>query len=171
MTVTSTHDQYPDCKFFVQLLYVPENKKNNNPFFKNILNFFHYSGPPPQVSTFENTHKCFAESPSKPALLHKWPPLVTASHFHSWNFVIQPTKPNHMKKRMLIVMWTTRDTCIALMLTVSVGLLYLFVCSLPWWRANVRNTSQHPLYGVQHIHINLALIHCTFYCNADTDQN
>ena len=28
-----------------------------------------------------------------------------------------------------------------------------------WRRANARNVSQHTLYGVQHIHINLTLIH------------
>ena len=38
-------------------------------------------------------------------------------------------------------------------------------------RANARNVSQHTLYGVQHIHINLTLIHCTFYRHANTDQN
>ena len=34
--------------------------------------------------------------------------------------------------------------------------------SLLWRRANPRNISQHTLYGVQHIQINLMLIHCTF---------
>ena len=34
-----------------------------------------------------------------------------------------------------------------------------------------RNVSQHTLYGVQHIHINLTLIHCTFYRYTDTDQS
>ena len=34
-----------------------------------------------------------------------------------------------------------------------------------------QNVSQHTLYGVQHIHINLTLIYSTFYCYADTDQN
>ena len=38
-----------------------------------------------------------------------------------------------------------------------------FLFSLLWRRANARNVSQHTLYGVQHIHINLTLIHCTFY--------
>ena len=38
-------------------------------------------------------------------------------------------------------------------------------------RANARNVSQHTLYGIQHIHINLTLIHCTFYRHADADQN
>ena len=38
-------------------------------------------------------------------------------------------------------------------------------------RANARNVSQHTLYGVQYIHINLTLIHCTFYRHADADQN
>ena len=38
-------------------------------------------------------------------------------------------------------------------------------------RVNARNVSQHTLYGVQHIHINLALIHCTFYSYADADEN
>ena len=38
-------------------------------------------------------------------------------------------------------------------------------------RAKARNVSQHALYGVQHIHINLTLIHCTFYRHADADQN
>ena len=33
--------------------------------------------------------------------------------------------------------------------------------SLLWRRANARNVSQHTLYGVQHIHINLTLIHCS----------
>ena len=28
-------------------------------------------------------------------------------------------------------------------------------------RANARNISQHTLYGIQHIHTNLTLIHCT----------
>ena len=37
--------------------------------------------------------------------------------------------------------------------------------------ANARNVSQHTLYDVQHIHINLTLIHCTFYRYADADQN
>ena len=36
---------------------------------------------------------------------------------------------------------------------------------------NARNVSQHTLYGIQHIHINLTLIHCTFYRHADADQN
>ena len=31
--------------------------------------------------------------------------------------------------------------------------------SMLWRRANARNVSQHTLYGVQHIHINLTLIH------------
>ena len=35
--------------------------------------------------------------------------------------------------------------------------------SLLWRRANARNVSQHTLYSVQHIHINLTLIHCTIY--------
>ena len=26
-------------------------------------------------------------------------------------------------------------------------------------------------YSIQHIHINLTLIYCTFYCNANADQN
>ena len=45
--------------------------------------------------------------------------------------------------------------------------------SLLWWRANAQNVSQHSLYCVQHIHINLMLIHCTFYrhADADADQN
>ena len=34
-------------------------------------------------------------------------------------------------------------------------------CSLLWRRANARNVSQHTLYDVQHIYINLTLIHCT----------
>ena len=34
--------------------------------------------------------------------------------------------------------------------------------TLLWRRANARSVSQHTLYGVQHIHINLTLIHCTF---------
>ena len=42
---------------------------------------------------------------------------------------------------------------------------------LLWRRANAQNVSQHTLYGVQHIHINLTLIHCTFYRHADADQN
>ena len=38
-------------------------------------------------------------------------------------------------------------------------------------RVNARNVSQHTLYGVQHIHINLyTLIHCAFYRHADADQ-
>ena len=32
-------------------------------------------------------------------------------------------------------------------------------------------TSANTLYDVQHIHINLVLIHCMFYCHADADQN
>ena len=32
-------------------------------------------------------------------------------------------------------------------------------------------TSANTLYGVQHIHINLTLIHCTFHRHADADQN
>ena len=36
---------------------------------------------------------------------------------------------------------------------------------------NARNISQHTLYDIQHIHINLTLIHCTFYRHADADQN
>ena len=31
-----------------------------------------------------------------------------------------------------------------------------------WWSANVRNVTQHTLYGLQHIHISLTLINCTF---------
>ena len=38
-------------------------------------------------------------------------------------------------------------------------------------RANTRNISQHTLYCVQHIHINLMLIHCTFYRQANADPN
>ena len=34
-----------------------------------------------------------------------------------------------------------------------------------------QNVSQNPLYGVQHIHINLTLVHSTFHCYADADQN
>ena len=34
--------------------------------------------------------------------------------------------------------------------------------SLLWRRASTRNVSQHTLYGIHHIHINLTLIHCTF---------
>ena len=41
---------------------------------------------------------------------------------------------------------------------------------LLWWRANARNVSQHTLHGIQHIHINLTLIHCTFYRHTDADQ-
>ena len=37
----------------------------------------------------------------------------------------------------------------------------LYIVSLLSRRANARDVSQHTLYGVQHIHINLALIHCT----------
>ena len=45
---------------------------------------------------------------------------------------------------------------------------------LLWRRANARNISQHTLYGVQHIHINLTLIHCMSYllynvCLTDTN--
>ena len=36
-------------------------------------------------------------------------------------------------------------------------------------KANSRNVSQQTLYGVQHIHINLTLIHSTFYRYADAD--
>ena len=32
-------------------------------------------------------------------------------------------------------------------------------------------TSANTLYGVQHIHINLTLIHCTFYRHVNADQN
>ena len=32
--------------------------------------------------------------------------------------------------------------------------------SLLWWRANAQNVSQHTLYSIQHIHINLTLTHC-----------
>ena len=37
-----------------------------------------------------------------------------------------------------------------------------------WRRANARNVSQHTLYGVHHIHINLTLIHCIFvlFCSS-----
>ena len=38
-------------------------------------------------------------------------------------------------------------------------------------RANAQNVSQHTLYGDQHIHINLMLIHCTFYRHTYADQN
>ena len=38
-------------------------------------------------------------------------------------------------------------------------------------RANAQNVSQHTLYNIQHIHINLTLIHCTFYRYANADQN
>ena len=31
--------------------------------------------------------------------------------------------------------------------------------------------SLHTLYGVQHIHVNLTLVRCTFYRHADADQN
>ena len=41
--------------------------------------------------------------------------------------------------------------------------------SLLWRRTNARNVSQHTLYGIQHIHINLKLIHRMFYCHADAD--
>ena len=34
--------------------------------------------------------------------------------------------------------------------------------SLLWQTANTWNVSQHTLYGIQHIHINLTLIQCTF---------
>ena len=34
---------------------------------------------------------------------------------------------------------------------------------------NARNVSQQTPYGVQHIHINLTLIHSTFYRYADAD--
>ena len=34
--------------------------------------------------------------------------------------------------------------------------------TIVWRRANARNVSQHTLYGVHHIHINLTLIHCTY---------
>ena len=37
----------------------------------------------------------------------------------------------------------------------------VLVSSLLWRRANARNVGQHTLYGVQHIDINLTLIHCT----------
>ena len=37
--------------------------------------------------------------------------------------------------------------------------------------ANAQNFSQQTLYSVQHIQIKLTLIHCTFYCYADADQN
>ena len=35
--------------------------------------------------------------------------------------------------------------------------------------ANARNVSQQTLYAVQHIRINLALIHSSFYRYADAD--
>ena len=38
-------------------------------------------------------------------------------------------------------------------------------------RANALKTSANTLCGVQHIHINLTLIHCTLYRHADADQN
>ena len=38
-------------------------------------------------------------------------------------------------------------------------------------RANAQKVSQHTLYSVQHLHINLSLIHCTFYRHADADQS
>ena len=38
-------------------------------------------------------------------------------------------------------------------------------------RANAQNVSQRTLFGAQHIHINLTLIHCTLYRHADGDQN
>ena len=31
--------------------------------------------------------------------------------------------------------------------------------------------SQHNLYDIQHIHINLTLIYCAFYRYTDADQN
>ena len=37
-------------------------------------------------------------------------------------------------------------------------------------RANTRNVSQHTIYGIQHIHINLTLINSTFYFHTATDQ-
>ena len=57
--------------------------------------------------------------------------------------------------------WGTHRQCI----------LCVNVFFLLWRRANARNVSQHTLYGVQHIHINLTLIHCTFYRHTDADQN
>ena len=38
--------------------------------------------------------------------------------------------------------------------------MWVLLLSELWRRANARNVSQHTLYGVQHIHINLTLIHC-----------
>ena len=38
-------------------------------------------------------------------------------------------------------------------------------------RANARNVSEHTLYGVRHIHINLTLINSTIYRCANADQN
>ena len=35
----------------------------------------------------------------------------------------------------------------------------------------LKNISQHTLYGVQHIHINLTLKHCIFYRYVDADLN
>ena len=49
--------------------------------------------------------------------------------------------------------------------------MYGWCKALLWWRANARNISQHTLYGIQHIHINLTLIHCTYDHHANTDQN
>ena len=56
-------------------------------------------------------------------------------------------------------------TCsVLLSLALSYSALLCLTLSLLWRRANARNVSQHTLYGIQHIHINLTLIHCTFYC-------
>ena len=40
--------------------------------------------------------------------------------------------------------------------------MFELIKSLLWRRDYARNVSQHTLYGVQHIHINLTLIHCKF---------
>ena len=47
----------------------------------------------------------------------------------------------------------------------------LYTFQMLWWRDNAQNFSQHTLYSVQHIHINLKLIHCTlFRCVAKTNS-
>ena len=39
------------------------------------------------------------------------------------------------------------------------------------WNAVKSVLAKHTLYGVQHIHINLTLMHSTFYRYAEADQN
>ena len=61
--------------------------------------------------------------------------------------------------------WCTYSTWFVL----SSGVFYVFDQTLAEQLVYC-NLLRCTLYGVQHIHINLTLIHCTFYCYADANQ-